>query len=231
MKMKRKRKMKMKKKKDNNKTLMSSNEENVNDKTLISSNEENINDKTLMSSKEDDKTMNQNNNDTIKELNDSLDKIIDESKSFEDQIQSIKKVKNLDEYYYINNFDNKELEFKIFKLKLAYLSNIIDKKISKQMFGHTFETLANKLINTANKEENQIIVNDINENKTKLYEDETKPFHDYVIQPSNQHNLIEANNVILDFHEKFNQTWFENIKIKELKNEQVILIGENSQNY
>ena len=231
MKMKRKRKMKMKKKKDNNKTLMSSNEENVNDKTLISSNEENINDKTLMSSKEDDKTMNQNNNDTIKELNDSLDKIIDESKSFEDQIQSIKKVKNLDEYYYINNFDNKELEFKIFKLKLAYLSNIIDKKIFKQMFGHTFETLANKLINTANKEENQITVNNINENKTKLYEDETKPFHDYVIQPSNQHNLIEANNVILDFHEKFNQTWFENIKIKELKNEQVILIGENSQNY
>ena len=212
---------------------MSSNEENVNDKTLISSNEENINDKTLMSSNEDDKTMNQNNNDTIKELNDSLDKIIDESKSFEDQIQSIKKVKNLDEYYYINNFGNKELEFKIFKLKLAYLSNIIDKKIFKQIFGHTFETLANKLINTTNKEENQIIVNNINENKTKLYEeDETKPFHDYVIQPSNQHNnLIEANNVILDFHEKFNQMWFENIKIKELKNEQVILIGENSQNY
>ena len=212
---------------------MSSNEENVNDKTLTSSNEENINDKTLMSSNEDDKTMNQNNNDTIKELNDSLDKIIDESKSFEDQIQSIKKVKNLDEYYYINNFGNKELEFKIFKLKLAYLSNIIDKKIFKQIFRHTFETLAHKLINTTNKEENQIIVNNINENKTKLYEeDETKPFHDYVIQPSNQHNnLIEANNVILDFHEKFNQMWFENIKIKELKNEQVILIGENSQNY
>ena len=212
---------------------MSSNEENVNDKTLTSSNEENINDKTLMSSNEDDKTMNQNNNDTIKELNDSLDKIIDESKSFEDQIQSIKKVKNLDEYYYINNFGNKELKFKIFKLKLAYLSNIIDKKIFKQIFGHTFETLAHKLINTTNKEENQIIVNNINENKTKLYEeDETKPFHDYVIQPSNQHNnLIEANNVILDFHEKFNQMWFENIKIKELKNEQVILIGENSQNY
>ena len=185
---------------------MSSNEENVNDKTLTSSNEENINDKTLMSSNEDDKTMNQNNNDTIKELNDSLDKIIDESKSFEDQIQSIKKVKNLDEYYYINNFGNKELKFKIFKLKLAYLSNIIDKKIFKQIFGHTFETLAHKLINTTNKEENQIIVNNINENKTKLYEeDETKPFHDYVIQPSNQHNnLIEANNVILDFHEKFN---------------------------
>ena len=44
-----------------------------------------------MTSKEDDnETMNQNNNSTIKELNDSLDKITDKSKSFEDQIKSIK---------------------------------------------------------------------------------------------------------------------------------------------
>ena len=74
--------------------------------------------------------------------------------------------------------------------KLAYLSNIIDKKISKQIFGHAFETLANKLINTTNKEENQIIVNNINKNKEKLYKeklyekDETSAFYDYVIQPS-----------------------------------------------
>ena len=45
----------------------------------------------------------------------------------------------------------KELEFKIFKLKLAHLSNIIDEEIFKQIFGHTFETLANKLTNTTNK--------------------------------------------------------------------------------
>ena len=45
-----------------------------------------------MSSKEDNnETMHQNNNDIIKGLNDSLDKIIDESKSFEDQIKPIKK--------------------------------------------------------------------------------------------------------------------------------------------
>ena len=42
-----------------------------------------------MSSNEDDETMRQNG---IKELNDHLDKIIDKSKSFEDQIKSIKKV-------------------------------------------------------------------------------------------------------------------------------------------
>ena len=34
---------------------------------------------------------------------------------------------------------------------------IIDKKLFKTIFGHTLETLANKLINTTNKE-NQIIV-------------------------------------------------------------------------
>ena len=100
-------------------------------------------------------------NKIIKKLNDHLDKIIDKSKSFEDQIKSIKKVENLDEYYFIDDYGDKELEFKIFKLKLAHLSNIIDKKLFKQIFGHTFETLANKLINTTNKKENQIIVKNI----------------------------------------------------------------------
>ena len=42
--------------------------------------------------------------------------------------------------------------------------NIIDKKLFKQIFDHTIETLANKLINTT-KEENQIIVNDIKKMK------------------------------------------------------------------
>ena len=60
-------------------------------------------------------------NNKIKKLNDHLDKIIDKSKSFEDQIKSIKKVENLGDYYHVNDFDNKKLKFKIFKLKLAYL--------------------------------------------------------------------------------------------------------------
>ena len=49
--------------------------------------------------------------------------------------------------------------------------NITDKKLFKKIFGHTFETLANKLISTTNKEENQIIVNNIKENKEKLYKE------------------------------------------------------------
>ena len=118
-------------------------------------------------------------------LNDHLDEIIDKSKSFEDQIKSIRKVKNLDDYYYVNDFGDKELKFKIFKLRLAHLSNEIDEDLFEQIFDYKFETLANKLINTTNKEENQIIVNNINENKEKLYEEyEMSGLYDYVIQPN-----------------------------------------------
>ena len=157
------------------------------DKTLMSSKDENENGKTII----------------IKELNDALDEIIDKSKSFEDQIKSIKKVENLDEYYFTDDYGDKELEFKIFKLKLAHMSNIIHKKLFKQIFGHTFETLANKLINTTNKEENLIVVNNINENKEKLYKEyEVSGLFDYVIQPSDRrNNLIEAIDLILDFNE------------------------------
>ena len=49
------------------------------------------------------------------------------------------------------------------------MSNEIDKKLFEQIFGHTLETLANKLINTTNKKENQIIVKNINKNKDKIY--------------------------------------------------------------
>ena len=168
---------------------MSSKDENENEK-------ENDNDNDNENENEKDKTL------IIKQLNDSLDEIIDKSRSLEEQIESIRKVEHLDEYLFMDDYGNEELKFKIFKLELAHLSNIIDKKIFEQIFGHTFETLANKLINTTNKEENQIIVNNINENKEKLYkEDETSAYYDYVIQPSDRrNNLIDAINAILYFN-------------------------------
>ena len=49
------------------------------------------------------------------------------------------------------------------------MSNDIDEKLFEQMFGHTLIKLADKLINTTNKEENQIIVKNINKNKDKIY--------------------------------------------------------------
>ena len=168
------------------------------DKTLKSKSQK---DNTLMSSK--DENENENDKTIINESNDCLDEIIDKSKSFEDQIKSIRKVENLNEYCFINDYGDKELEFKIFKLKLAHLSNIIEKKLFKQIFGHTFETFANELINTPNKEENRITVNNINQNKEKIFEKDKKhPFYDYVIQPNDRrNNIIDAINPILDFNE------------------------------
>ena len=70
----------------------------------------------------------------IKNLNDNLDEIIDKSKSFEDQIKSIRKVKNLNEYYDMHDYDNKELKLKIFKLKIAHLSNM-----NKNIWPYTYK--------------------------------------------------------------------------------------------
>ena len=83
------------------------------------------------------------------------------------------------------------------------MSNEIDEKLFEQIFGHTLIKLADKLINTTNKEENQIIVKNINENKEKLYEEyETNDSYDCVIQRSHRRiNLIEAIDFILDFNE------------------------------
>ena len=125
-----------------------------------------------MSSKDEDENENENENKKtlkiIKGLNNYLDEIIDKSKSFEEQTKSIRKVKNLDDYYSSNNYGDKELKFKIFKLNLAHLSNEIDEKLFEQIFGHTIETLANKLINKTNKEENQTIVNNTNKKRKNL---------------------------------------------------------------
>ena len=131
-------------------------------------------------------------NEIIKGLNDNLDEIIDKSKSFEEQIESLKKNKNLEEYYFYKDYDDKELKSEIFKLRLAHLSNEIDEDLFERIVDHKFETLANKLINTTNKEENQIIVKNIEKNKDKLFE--MKDYsNEWVIQPKSQCiNLIDT---------------------------------------
>ena len=50
------------------------------------------------------------------------------------------------------------------------MSNEIDEKLFEQIFGHKLLKLADKLINTTNKEENQIIVKNIEKNKDKFFE-------------------------------------------------------------
>ena len=45
------------------------------------------------------------------------------------------------------------------------MSNEIDEKLFEKIFGHTLIKLVDKLISTKNKEENQIIVKNIDTNK------------------------------------------------------------------
>ena len=107
----------------------------------------------------------------------------------------------LEEYWHTVYYDdNKELNLKIFKAKFAYISNYIDEELFEQVFGHTFATLADKLLITPNKEENQIIINDFEENKDKLYEQDD--FYNFVIQPGDKRvDLLDAAKTILEFNE------------------------------
>ena len=132
-------------------------------------------------------------NEIIKRKNDNLDEIIDKSKSFEEQIKSLKKREDLKGYWPYNDYDDKELKSKYFKIELADMSNEIDKKLFEQIFGHTLIKLADKLINTTNKEENQIIVKNIEKNIDKLHKMDDDDWVD----------LYDAANLILDFNGRY----------------------------
>ena len=161
--------------------------------------------------KNEDVTMSQK---VIKNLNDNLDETIAKSKSFEDQIGSLKKLEGLKECFPYKDFGEKELKSESFKIQLADMSNEIDKKLFEQIFGHTLIKLADKLINTTNKEKNQIIVNNINKNKDKLYKRDE--FNDFFIQPQQCADLKYTVNLILNFNKKLNQLWLD-LPLKNIK--------------
>ena len=84
------------------------------------------------------------------------------------------------------------------------MSNEIDEKLFEQIFGHTLIKLTDKLINTTNKEENQITADSIKKKKKdKLFEMDKN--YDRVIQPNRQRiNLLDTIHLILNFNEKLN---------------------------
>ena len=141
-------------------------------------------------------------NKIIKNLNDNLDEIIDKSKSFEEQIKSLKKLEGLKGYWPYKDFGDKELKFKYFNIQLADISNEIDEKLFEQIFGHTLIKLADKLINTTDKEENQIIVKNIEKNKGKLFKEDE--FRNFVIQAQQRSDLKYTIDLILDFNKELN---------------------------
>ena len=58
-------------------------------------------------------------NEIIKGLNDYLDEIIDKSKLFEEQIESLRKLEDLKGYSSYKDYNDKELKSEYFKTKLA----------------------------------------------------------------------------------------------------------------
>ena len=80
------------------------------------------------------------------------------------------------------------------------MSNEIDWRLFEQIFGHKLIKLVDKLINTTDKKENQIIVKNFEKNKDKLFE--MKDYsNEWMIQPNSQRiNLLHTINLILDFN-------------------------------
>ena len=96
--------------------------------------------------------------------------------------------------------DDKELNLRIFKAKATYILNDLDEQLFEKIFGHTFVALADKVINTTNKEENKIIIDNTKKDRDKIYEqDECSKF---IIQPSYKRgDLLNAIKIILNFNE------------------------------
>ena len=93
--------------------------------------------------------------------------------------------------------DNKETNLRLFKLKLAHIFNDDDNLFTK-IFGLTSVELADKLINTTSKEKNQMLVNDIEINRNKIFE---QKYSQFVSQPPHKRtDLLDTVKIILDFN-------------------------------
>ena len=108
----------------------------------------------------------------IRQLNNWFE-TTDQTKSLEEQKELLKEIGEfLSEYWNVGYYHgNKELNYKIFKAKAAYVLNDITYNSFEKIFGCKFATLVDKLINTTSKEENQIIIEDIENNRDKIYEE------------------------------------------------------------
>ena len=95
---------------------------------------------------------------------------------------------------------DKEWNYKIFKTKAAHLLNDFDEQLFEKIIGYAFATLVDKLINTIDKKENQIIIHDIENNRGKIFEQDK--YSKSVIQPAYRRgDLKDAIEVILEINE------------------------------
>ena len=194
---------------DDLKTIFNSNN-NSNVKESDSNNNSNNNESDSNNKNENEnKNKNVNKNENKDEKDDKqyyLEQItncfekVDKTKSFKDQIDVLKEIPDLDDYWYIKYYeDNKDINLRLFKLKLAHIFNDVDDNLFKEIFDFTSVELADKLINVTSKEDNQMIIDHIKIKKDKIFEQEYSKF---VTQPANKRaNLADTVKVIPDFNE------------------------------
>ena len=134
----------------------------------------------------------------LEQINNNF-KEINETKPFKDQINILKKIRDLGDYWDIKYYEeNKEINLRLFKLKLAHMPNDVDDNLFKEIFGFTSVELADKLINTTSKEDNQMLIDHIEIKKGKVFEQE---YIKFVIQSAyKRSDLADTVKVILDFN-------------------------------
>ena len=75
-----------------------------------------------------------------------------------------------------------KINLRLFKLKFAYIINDVDDNLFEKIFGLTSVKLVSKLINITSKEDNQMLVNDIEINRDKVFKQDE--YGKFAIQPA-----------------------------------------------
>ena len=123
---------------NNNKSMNEDDNVSVNESDNVSVNENDNDNKNESESENDNESENGDEQYyKIKQLNNWF-KTIDETKSFEQQVEILKKRDILDEYWHDDYHGDKELNIKIFKAKVVYLINDLDEQLFEKIFSHTF---------------------------------------------------------------------------------------------
>ena len=125
-------------------------------KTIFNNNDNSNNNESDSNNKNENKNENVNKNENKDENKDEKDdkqyyleqininfEKVDETKSFKDQIDVLKEIPDLDDYWYIKYCeDNKDINLRLFKLKLAHILNDVDDSLFKEICDFTSVQLA-----------------------------------------------------------------------------------------
>ena len=192
---------------DDLKTIFN-NDNNSNNNESDSNNENENKNENVNKNENENENVNENENENenesdnwqyyLERINNNFEKI-DKTKLFKDQIDVLKEIPDLDDYWYIKYYeDNKDINLRLFKLKLAHIFNDVDDNLFKEIFGFKSVELADKLINTTSKEDNQMLIDHIETKKGKISE---QKYSKFMIQPAyKRYDLADTVKVILEFN-------------------------------